>query len=276
LPSLYIVGTPIGNLEDLTFRAKNILSEIGYIFSEDTRVTKKLLDRYDIKSKLISIYQPNKNLNTSSFINILETNDVAFVTDAGTPGISDPAGEFVKLARNNNHQIITIPGVSALTSAFSVSGFESKGLNFLGFLPKSLNQKINILNKAVELLFPIVIYESPKRIIETLEFLKKEFRVEKIFVAKELTKIYENVFYGKIDDAIKEFSNKKGEFVLIFYPEKSKYSNSLMEKYDKILSDGYRKGVKGKKLLQLIADLSGINKSIIYDRWLDIKEKNEE
>ena len=276
MPSLYIVGTPIGNLEDLTFRAKNILSEIGYIFSEDTRVTKKLLDRYDIKSKLISIYQPNKNLNTSSFINILETNDVAFVTDAGTPGISDPAGEFVKLARNNNHQIITIPGVSALTSAFSVSGFESKGLNFLGFLPKSLNQKINILNKAVELLFPIVIYESPKRIIETLEFLKKEFRVEKIFVAKELTKIYENVFYGKIDDAIKEFSNKKGEFVLIFYPEKSKYSNSLMEKYDKILSDGYRKGVKGKKLLQLIADLSGINKSIIYDRWLDIKEKNEE
>ena len=276
MPSLYIVGTPIGNLEDLTFRAKNILSEIVYIFSEDTRVTKKLLDRYDIKSKLISIYQPNKNLNTSSFINILETNDVAFVTDAGTPGISDPAGEFVKLARNNNHQIITIPGVSALTSAFSVSGFESKGLNFLGFLPKSLNQKINILNKAVELLFPIVIYESPKRIIETLEFLKKEFRVEKIFVAKELTKIYENIFYGKIDDAIKEFSNKKGEFVLIFYPEKSKYSNSLMEKYDKILSDGYRKGVKGKKLLQLIADLSGINKSIIYDRWLDIKEKNEE
>ena len=276
MPRLYIVGTPIGNLEDLTFRAKNILSEVGYIFSEDTRVTKKLLDRYDIKSKLISIYQPNKNLNTSSFINILETNDVAFVTDAGTPGISDPAGEFVKLARNNNHQIITIPGVSALTSAFSVSGFESKGLNFLGFLPKSLNQKINILNKAVEILFPIVIYESPKRIIETLEFLKKEFRVEKIFVAKELTKIYENIFYGKIDDAIKEFSNKKGEFVLIFYPEKSKYSNSLMEKYDKILSDGYRKGVKGKKLLQLIADLSGINKSIIYDRWLDIKEKNEE
>ncbi|MQG43495.1 MAG: 16S rRNA (cytidine(1402)-2'-O)-methyltransferase [SAR202 cluster bacterium] len=276
MPSLYIVGTPIGNLEDLTFRAKNILSEVGYIFSEDTRVTKKLLDRYDIKSKLISIYQPNKNLNTSSFINILETNDVAFVTDAGTPGISDPAGEFVKLARNNNHQIISIPGVSALTSAFSVSGFESKGLNFLGFLPKSLNQKINILNKAVEILFPIVIYESPKRIIETLEFLKKEFRVEKIFVAKELTKIYENIFYGKIDDAIKEFSNKKGEFVLIFYPEKSKYSNSLMEKYDKILSDGYRKGVKGKKLLQLIADLSGINKSIIYDRWLDIKEKNEE
>tara|TARA_B000000557_G_scaffold264168_1_gene268709 strand:+ start:3284 stop:4114 length:831 start_codon:yes stop_codon:yes gene_type:complete len=276
LPSLYIVGTPIGNLEDLTFRAKNILSEVGYIFSEDTRVTKKLLDRYDIKSKLISIYQPNKNLNTSSFINILETNDVAFVTDAGTPGISDPAGEFVKLARNNNHQIISIPGVSALTSAFSVSGFESKGLNFLGFLPKSLNQKINILNKAVEILFPIVIYESPKRIIETLEFLKKEFRVEKIFVAKELTKIYENIFYGKIDDAIKEFSNKKGEFVLIFYPEKSKYSNSLMEKYDKILSDGYRKGVKGKKLLQLMADLSGINKSIIYDRWLNIKEKNEE
>ena len=275
MPSLYIVGTPIGNLEDLTFRAKNILSEVGYIFSEDTRVTKKLLDRYDIESKLISIYQPNKNLNTSSFINILETNDVAFVTDAGTPGISDPAGEFVKLARNNNHQIISIPGVSALTSAFSVSGFESKGLNFLGFLPKSLNQKINILNKAVEILFPIVIYESPKRIIETLEFLKKEFRVEKIFVAKELTKIYENVFYGKIDDAIKEFSNKKGEFVLIFYPEKSKYSNSLMEKYDKILSDGYRKGVKGKKLLQLMADLSGINKSIIYDRWLDIKEKNE-
>tara|TARA_Y100001970_G_scaffold194704_1_gene236693 strand:- start:4400 stop:5230 length:831 start_codon:yes stop_codon:yes gene_type:complete len=275
LPSLYIVGTPIGNLEDLTFRAKKILSEVEYIFSEDTRVTKKLLDRYDIKSKLISIYKPNKTLNTSSFINILEKNNIAFITDAGTPGISDPASEFVKLARNHGHKIISIPGVSALTSAFSVSGFESKGLTFLGFLPKGLNQKINIINKAIEIFLPIVIYESPKRINETLEFLKKEFGIEKIFVAKELTKFYENIFYGKIDDAIKEFSNKKGEFVLIFYPEKPKYSNSLMKKYDKILIDGYRKGIKGKELLQLIVDLSGINKSIIYDRWLHIKDKDE-
>jgi len=268
------VGTPIGNLEDLTFRALQIFRKVNYIFSEDTRVSKKLLNNYNIDTKLISIYKPNKTLNTDYFLELLNQQDIAFITDAGMPGISDPAGEFVKLARNNDHNIITIPGVSALTSAFSVSGIESKGFSFLGFLPKPKIQKINVLDNAIENNLPVIIFESPRRIKETLKFLKEEFSIKNIFIGKELTKIYETIFYGEIDEALKIFNNEKGEFVVIFNPEERIFSKSLIEKYDKILIEGYEKGIKGKKLLNLISDLSGTNKSFLYDRWLDIKRNN--
>ena len=141
MSNLYIVGTPIGNLEDLTFRALKILSKVNYIFSEDTRVSKKLLNNYKIDTKLISIYKPNKKLNSEYFLELLNQQDLAFTTDAGMPGISDPVGEFVKLARNKEHNIITIPGVSSLTSSFSVSGIESKGFTFLGFFVKKYFSK---------------------------------------------------------------------------------------------------------------------------------------
>ncbi len=274
MSKLYIVGTPIGNLEDLTFRALKIFKEVDFIFTEDTRVSKKLLNKYDVDSKLVSIYKRNKKLNSDYFLELLNQNDIAFISDAGMPGISDPGGEFVSLARKNNHNIITIPGVSSLTSAFSVSGIESKGFTFLGFLPKSNSQKIHLLSKSNETNLPVIIFESPRRIKATLKFLKDEFDIENIFIGKELTKIYETIFYGEINEAINKFSNEKGEFVIIFNHEKIIYSKSLIEKYDKILMEGYEKGIKGKNLLNLISDLSGTNKSFLYERWLEIKRKN--
>lgn len=274
MSNLYIVGTPIGNLEDLTFRALKTFKEVDFIFSEDTRVSKKLLNKYDVDTKLISIYKPNKKLNSDYFLELLNSNDIAFISDAGMPGISDPGGEFVYLARKNDHNIVTIPGVSSLTSAFSVSGIESKGFTFLGFLPKSDKQKINLLSKSNETNLPVIIFESPRRIKSTLEFLKEEFDIQNIFIGKELTKIYETTFYGEINEAINKFSIEKGEFVIIFNHEKIIYSKSLIEKYDKILIEGYEKGIKGKNLLNLISDLSGTNKSLLYERWLEIKRKN--
>lgn len=274
MSNLYIVGTPIGNLEDLTFRALKTFKEVDFIFSEDTRVSKKLLNKYDVDTKLISIYKPNKKLNSDYFLELLNSNDIAFISDAGMPGISDPGGEFVYLARKNDHNIVTIPGVSSLTSAFSVSGIESKGFTFLGFLPKSDKQKINLLSKSNETNLPVIIFESPRRIKSTLEFLKEEFDIQNIFIGKELTKIYETTFYGEINEAINKFSTEKGEFVIIFNHEKIIYSKSLIEKYDKILIEGYEKGIKGKNLLNLISDLSGTNKSLLYERWLEIKRKN--
>jgi 16S rRNA (cytidine1402-2'-O)-methyltransferase len=274
LSNLYIVGTPIGNLEDLTFRALKTLKEVDFIFSEDTRVSRKLLNKYEVHTKLISIYKPNKKLNSDYFLELLNSNDIAFISDAGMPGISDPGGEFVYLARKNDHNIVTIPGVSSLTSAFSVSGIESKGFTFLGFLPKSDKQKINLLSKSNETNLPVIIFESPRRIKSTLEFLKEEFDIQNIFIGKELTKIYETTFYGEINEAINKFSKEKGEFVIIFNHEKIIYSKSLIEKYDKILIEGYEKGIKGKNLLNLISDLSGTNKSLLYERWLEIKRKN--
>ena len=276
MSNLYIVGTPIGNLEDITIRALETLKKVEFIFSEDTRVSKKLLSRFDITAKIYSIYTRNKKLNLKKFKEVISNNDLVFITDAGSPGVSDPAGEFVKIARSENHDIIPIPGVSAVTSAFSVSGFESIGFSFLGFLPKSNIQKINYISKYFETSNPIVIFESPKRIISTLNFLKDEFKIKNIFVAKEMTKIYETIFSGSIDSALKLFDNEKGEFVVIFQNENKEISKSLIQKYDKILIDGYEKGIKGKKLLDLLSELTDTKKSFFYERWLEIKNKNEQ
>ncbi|MDG2101997.1 MAG: 16S rRNA (cytidine(1402)-2'-O)-methyltransferase [Dehalococcoidia bacterium] len=275
MSNLYIVGTPIGNLEDITIRALKTLENVDFIFSEDTRVSKKLLSKFEISAKIFSIYTHNKKLNLKKFEELISHNDLAFITDAGSPGVSDPAGEFVKFARSKNHDVIPIPGVSAVTSAFSVSGFESIGFSFLGFLPKSNTQKSNYISKYFETNNPLIIFESPKRIISTLNFLKEEFQIKNIFVAKEMTKIYETIFSGSIDSAIKLFDNEKGEFVVIFQKENKEISKSLILKYDKILINGYEKGIKGKKLLDLLSELTDINKGFFYERWLEIKNKNE-
>ena len=217
MSNLYIVGTPIGNLEDITVRALKTLEKIKFIFSEDTRVSKKLLSKFDIHAKVFSIYTPNKKLNLKKFKEIILDNDIAFVTDAGSPGVSDPAGEFVKIARSENHVIIPIPGVSAVTSAFSVSGYESNGFSFLGFLPKSNIQKTNYISKYFATSNPIVIFESPHRVVRTLKDIHNYWGNRIISICRELTKIYEETFLGNVMDAELYFSKSKlkGEFVLM-------------------------------------------------------------
>ena len=267
MSKLYIIGSPIGNLEDITIRAVDILKNLEYVFSEDTRISSKLMKKFDINTSLLPIYTSKKELNKNKFLDLITKSDIGFLTDAGSPGVSDPAGEFVKIARNNNHEIIPIPGVSSVTSAFSVSGLESIGFSFLGFLPKSDKQKLSYLEQFSNSNNPIVIFESPRRIINTFRFIRDKLNISEIFVAKEMTKIYETIFQGPVDEAIKKFSNEKGEFVIIFKNENNQIGNSFNKKYDKILIDGYEKGIKGKKLLDLLSELTKTKKSFFYDRW---------
>ena len=274
MSKLYIIGSPIGNLEDITIRAVDILKNLDYVFSEDTRISSKLMKKFDINASLLPIYTSKKELNKNKFLDLITNSDIGFLTDAGSPGVSDPAGEFVKIARYNNHEIIPIPGVSSVTSAFSVSGLESIGFSFLGFLPKSDKQKLSYLEQFSNSNNPIVIFESPRRIINTFRFIRDKLNISEIFVAKEMTKIYETIFQGSVDEAIKKFSNEKGEFVIIFNNGNNQISNSFTKKYDKILIDGYEKGIKGKKLLDLLSELTKTKKSFFYDRWLDIKNQN--
>ena len=274
MSKLYIIGSPIGNLEDITIRAVDILKNLEYVFSEDTRISSKLMKKFDINTSLLPIYTSKKELNKNKFLDLITKSDIGFLTDAGSPGVSDPAGEFVKIARSNNHEIIPIPGVSSVTSAFSVSGLESIGFSFLGFLPKSDKQKLSYLEQFSNSNNPIVIFESPRRIINTFRFIRDKLNISEIFVAKEMTKIYETIFQGPVDEAIKKFSNEKGEFVIIFKNENNQIGNSFNKKYDKILIDGYEKGIKGKKLLDLLSELTKTKKSFFYDRWLDIKNQN--
>ncbi len=275
MSKFYIVGSPIGNLEDITKRAIDILTCVDLIFTEDTRVSKKLLSKYNISTKTVPIYNKEQKVNLNQFKYAIEKHDVAFLTDAGTPGISDPVAQFVTISLQEQHEIIPIPGASSLTSAFSVSGFDSKNFIFLGFPPKSKTQFQKYINEYIDLNLPIILFESPKRLVSTLKFLRDEFVIQNIFVGKEMTKLYEKIFVGNIDRAIELFNNAKGEFVIIFKKEVNKLSKSTINQYDKILSKGYIEGIKGKELIALLSELTGENKKFFYNRWLEIKNKNE-
>jgi 16S rRNA (cytidine1402-2'-O)-methyltransferase len=216
--TLFIVATPIGNLKDMTFRAVEILKSVDLIACEDTRVTRVLLDHYEIKKPTISYHQHSKITKIDLILEKLKAGeDVAVVTDAGTPGVSDPANYLVKLAREADLTVIPIPGVSALAASISVAGLIDKDFFFAGFLPRKKGRQTE-LKKLALLKTPVVIYESANRIEKTLIELKECFGEEaQVFIAREMTKKFEEYKLNNINSAINELGDMvmKGEFVLI-------------------------------------------------------------
>ncbi len=217
--TLYIVATPIGNLEDITLRALKVLKEVDLILAEDTRVTKKLLNHYQIE-KPIQTYHQHSSLDTKYYIlNTLSTGkNIALVTDAGTPGISDPGNELVSFINHNSQfmSVVPIPGPSSLTAAISVSGLDLSKFIFLGFWPKK--GKTKLVKNLKELKLPFIFFESPFRIEKTLQDLKKEFGPDiNIFIARELTKLHETRYYGKVEEVTSQLKkgSVKGEIVVI-------------------------------------------------------------
>jgi 16S rRNA (cytidine1402-2'-O)-methyltransferase len=214
------VATPIGNLEDLSFRALRILNEVDLILCEDTRVTKRLLDRYQIKKPLLSYHQHSKLQKVDYIISLLkEEKNLALVSDSGTPGVSDPGNKLVEEIINRlgeRVKIVPIPGPSALTCAASVSGFSMDKFLFLGFLPKKRKRK-EVLKEIVESKYPVIFYESPYRIVKTLRELESINDELKVVVCRELTKKFETIYRGKINEVIEKIEKNpiKGEFVVI-------------------------------------------------------------
>ncbi len=216
--TLYVVGLPIGNLEDITFRALKVLKEVDLILSEDTRVISKLLKHYDINNNILSYHQHSSDEKKFKILNYLQQGkNIALVTDAGTPGISDPGNELIDfLYRAGFCKVEVVPGVSALTAALSVCGFRTNNFVFLGFLPKKKKHKT--ITRVKDLGFTFAFFESPKRVLNSLVFLKEIFGGEKrVLVARELTKIYETLYRGSIDSVIDELSCGKirGELVVV-------------------------------------------------------------
>lgn len=221
--TLYIVATPIGNLEDISLRALRILSEVDFILCEDTRVTKKLLERYSIKTPTISYHQHSRLKKIEYIIQLLkEGKNLALVSDAGTPGISDPGWKLINESMNqcNNITIIPVPGPSALTAAASVSGFPMDKFVFLGFPPNKKKRK-KFFEEIIAAKYPVIFYESPYRIIKTLndlkEIMKQRNRKAGITVCRELTKKFETVYRGTIDEVLGQLKKEeiKGEFTVV-------------------------------------------------------------
>jgi 16S rRNA (cytidine1402-2'-O)-methyltransferase len=233
---LYIVATPIGNLEDITLRALRVLKEADLILCEDTRVTKKLLDRYEIQKPLLSYHHHSKLSRVEKIVEHLENGkNLALVSDAGTPGVSDPGNELVAKLLNggsdpkvglsesflkSDFRIIPVPGASAITTLASVAGINMSKFTFLGFPPHKKGRE-TFFRGVAEAKYPVVYFESPHRVLKNLELLEKMKPDAKLIVGRELTKMFEEILRGEIGEIRKYFEIKegklKGEFVIICY-----------------------------------------------------------
>jgi len=219
---LYVVATPIGNLSDITFRAVEILKKVPFVLAEDTRESKKLLEKYDIGTQLVSYRDENHDKILEKILEKLNMGlDLALISDAGTPLISDPGYKLVKHLRENGFEVISIPGTSAVTAALSVSGLPTDRFVFFGFLPKSETRREKIISEYKDLHNTLVFYESPKRLISFLDTIKNVLGDVKIFLAKDISKLREEYFYGNVSE-VKEVLNERnfaknphGEFVCV-------------------------------------------------------------
>ena len=270
---LYIVATPIGNLEDITLRALRVLKEVDLIAAEDTRQTLKLLNHYEINKPLISYHRHNEETKSEILIEKLRNGEnIALVSDAGTPGICDPGEEVIKKAIEDNIEVIPIPGACAMINALIVSGISTKEFEFLGFLPlnkKLRRQKLKEIEKSSK---TIIIYEAPHKMKTTLGDLKEILKDRKIVLARELTKIHEEFIRKSIDELLSEIDTIKGEMILII--EGNKIDTEECKNFDEIsLEDHYKlyeeKGLNKKEIIKQIAKDRNVNKNEIYMYFLE-------
>jgi len=267
---LYLVATPIGNLEDITLRAIRILKEVDIIAAEDTRHTLKLLNHLNINKQLISCHRHNEDNKKNAIIESLkEGKNIALVSDAGTPGISDPGEEIVKEAIVNNIEIISIPGACAAITGIVASGLSTKEFTFIGFLP--LNKKLRKikLEEIKESNKTIILYEAPHKLISTLKDLEEILYKRNIVLAKELTKIHEKYIRGEVKEILDQI-NPKGEYVIII--EGNVLNNDINKEIEILnklkIEEHYKyyedKGLEKKEIIKKIAKDRKTNKNEIY------------
>lgn len=270
--TLYIVATPIGNLEDITIRAIRILKEVDLIAAEDTRQTLKLLNHYEISKPLISYHRHNEEIKSDILIEKLENGeDIALVSDAGTPGICDPGEEIIKKAIEKNINIIPIPGACAMINALIASGIDTKEFTFLGFLPTNKKNREEKLKEIEDTTKTIILYEAPHKMKKTLEDLYKILKNRKIVLARELTKIHEEFIRDDIEKILEKIDNLKGEMVLII--EGNKNNKIIENKLNELSLEehfNYYKnlGFQKKDIIKKIAKDRNVSKNEIYIKFI--------
>ena len=274
-PGLYCVATPIGNMGDISFRAIKILQESDLILCEDTRVTKKILQKFEINKKLISNHKFNENKNLEKVIEILKNNKiVSLVTDAGTPAVSDPGRILIKECEKNGIQIFPIPGASAVSAAISISGF-SDNFYFCGFLPEKQNQIKKLFTNLSLLESTIVFFISPNKLDKRIDDLKEFFFNRDIIICREITKYHEEY----IRTSVKELSNinfsRKGEVtVVISEAKKERLSFKELEESDKKKINKLIKKMSIKDIVKKVSENREISKKLIYNYCLEVKNEN--
>ena len=270
-PTLYLVPTPIGNLGDMTYRGVETLKNSEVIFSEDTRESKKLLDYFDIKKKLIPCHKFNEDDVYIKVLDYLNQGfDVSIITDRGTPSISDPGYVSAFKVINSGFNVVCLPGATAFTPAIVNSGLNPNKFLFYGFLSSKKNDKKKELDELKLLKFTIIFYESPFRVIETLELIKEIMGDRQISISREISKKHEEVYRGKITEVLEELKEPKGEFVIVVAENRDKESYDNLDIIDhiKLL---VKNGMNDKDAIKEVAKLHNMKKNEVYMEYIKNK-----
>jgi len=273
--SLYVVATPIGNLEDITPRAVSLLSAVDLIAAEDTRHSKPLLDKFSISTPLRSYHDFSSDAATESIVSDLQSGkSVALISDAGTPLISDPGFRLVRCVREAGIEVIPVPGVSALIAALSVAGLPTDRFCFEGFLPAKTGARCNALQMLVDEQRTLVFYESPHRIRDTLDDMAGVFGSERrIFIAREMTKKFETHFYGSLKESLTWYdadsNNGKGEFVVVVHGCSDEQLQEQRLRNALPLVDELRQQMSMKAAVALASKITGVRKNALYQTVLE-------
>lgn len=265
-PSVYLVPTPIGNLEDMTFRAINTLKMVDVIFSEDTRVTLQLLNHFEINNKLIALHDHNEDLVKDKVLSYLKDGkNVAIVTDRGTPIISDPGYKTVKFLKDMGYNVIGLPGACAFVPALIASSISSEHFTFYGFLSSKESQIRKELEYLKDSEYTLVFYEAPHRIVKTLEMMFEIFGDRYISISREISKLHESVFVGKISQALENTSLFKGEFVIVVSPNEEEIVDgmSIVDRVNMYI----RTGLTSMEAIKKVAKERKIPKNEVYKEY---------
>ncbi|HQA04482.1 MAG TPA: 16S rRNA (cytidine(1402)-2'-O)-methyltransferase [Thermodesulfovibrio thiophilus] len=269
----YIVSTPIGNLDDITLRALETLKKVDFIACEDTEHSLKLLNYYGIKKSLISYWSEKEKVRAEEIINKIKSgHSVALITDAGTPGISDPGAVIIQRAIEENIEIIPVPGPTALITALSISGLSSEEFTFIGFLPVKQAQRRKKLLELSSEKRTLVFYEAPHRILQSLHDMLEVLDDRRACIARELTKMFEEVLRGRLSELIEKLENSKiaGEYVIVV--EGITETPQTVDEALKEVKELMKKGKGRKEAVKIIAELYGLSKKELYEKSLKMDE----
>ena len=267
--TLYVVATPIGNLEDLTPRAARVLGEVALVAAEDTRQTRKLLSRLGVSARIVSYNRHNARQRTPALLDTLHEGDVALVTDAGAPVVSDPGAGLVAAAARAGFDVVSVPGPSAVTAALAVAGFSADTFHFLGFLPRTTRARRAALTEASSLRATLVLFEAPHRLLATLADAAEVFGDRRVAVCREMTKVYEEVFRGTVREAIAHFETPRGEFTLVIEgaPDAAPGEPVPVERIAEAMAAARASGLSRRDAAVQVSRELGVPRRVAYAAW---------
>jgi 16S rRNA (cytidine1402-2'-O)-methyltransferase len=269
---LYLVATPIGNLEDVTLRALRVLREVSLIAAEDTRTTRKLLAHHGIRQRVISYNEHNMRARTPQLLAALGQGDVAFASEAGTPGVSDPGFELTRAALQAGHEVVAVPGASALLTALVASGLPMREFLFVGFLPRRAGERRRLLESLAKERRTVVAFEAPHRLRKSLEDVRSVLGERHLALGRELTKVHEEVFRGTVSEALERFAEPRGEFTIVIEGASGAATGATEEALEaarRELARLRREGAKGREAVRRVATETGLPRREVYAMWVE-------